>query len=109
MIDIKQDAVLIRVATGNEGEQIAYHYGKSYDWLIKQYNGEYLNFWANTKKWIRSFGKVKWSKAALFFNDMDIFKRELFREFNGILLPFPSEKERELITIYNRLGLMLAR
>lgn len=99
MIDLITDAALIRAATGVEGERIAYHYGKSYDWLWKQGNGEYANFWTVTKKWIRAFGQVEWAKAELFFNDFELFRRALWKETKGLFLPFPNQQEEYLSLI----------
>jgi hypothetical protein len=106
-MNVKQDAALIRTAIEGDAERIAYDFGKSPEWLWKQANGSYPNFWFINKLWIRAFAINGWHKAELFFNDFDLFRRKLWRDINGLILPFPSEKEKELIEVRNKLDLLL--
>ncbi len=108
-INLRADARLIEEATGSDLSRIASLYGKSDEWLQKQYNGEYLNFWTNTKKWMVAFGRGGLSKVELFNNDWTLFIRSLYRDLRGLSLPFPIHTEMELIGIKNRLDLILAR
>ena len=109
IITIKQEAELFKTAVGNNTKRLAYLAGKSESWIKKLFSGEYPNFWFWAKFWLEKLARIDWASAEMFFNDFELFRRELWRELKGQNLPFPNERERELVEIYQKLGLVLVR
>lgn len=108
-VTIEQDAALIKDAVGRDTDRIAFLRGKHPNWVKRQFNPEYLNFWTNTKEWIKAFAKVHISKVELFTTDFELFIRQLKKAVRkDLVLPFPIEKERQLILIKSRLDDLLA-
>ena len=106
-ININKDAELIRLAAEGAKQRIAFNYGRSREWLARQYSGEYPNFWTTSKRWVRAFATVDIYRGELFFNDFDLFRRELLAEVRGLILPFPIEQQKQLIDLRSRLDAIL--
>lgn len=108
-VTIEQDAALIKDAVGRDTDRIAYFRGKHPNWVKRQFNPEYLNFWTNMKLWIWAHAEVHLSKIELYTTDFELFIRQLKKAVRkDLVLPFPIEKERQLILIKSQLDDLLA-